>query len=69
MALAIVSASAFLLVVCLVLFLVHQLRPGVFKCKIMLTKWASIDLEMRSPTSSSASISKSLEEAEKEASP
>jgi hypothetical protein len=49
MAVAVVAAIGFLLMLWLVLSTVRRLRPGTFRLKATLTKWVSLDLEMRSP--------------------
>ena len=49
MAIAVVVAIGFLLMLWLVLSTVRRLRPGTFRLKATLTKWVTLDLEMRSP--------------------
>ena len=49
MAVAVVVAIGFLLMLWLVLSTVRRLRPGTFRFKATLTRWVSLDLEMHSP--------------------
>jgi hypothetical protein len=56
MAIAVVVAFGFLLMLWLVLSTVRRLRPRSFRFKATLTKWVSIDLEMRSPEDSRQTI-------------
>lgn len=39
----------FLIMFSLLMFMVHRIRPEVFKLKATVTKWISFDLEMRAP--------------------
>lgn len=52
MAIAVIVAIGFLLMLWLVLSTVRRLRPGTFRFKATLTRWVSLDLEMRSPETS-----------------
>jgi hypothetical protein len=49
MTFAVVGGLVFLIAFGLVLFTVYRMRPELFKFKAVLTKWVSLDLEMRSP--------------------
>jgi hypothetical protein len=49
MLLAVAGLVCFLIALCLVLVTVYRVRPETFRLKATLTKWVSIDLEMRSP--------------------
>jgi hypothetical protein len=49
MAFAVVGFVGFLLLFGLVIFAAWRLRPETFRFKATLTKWVSLDLEMRSP--------------------
>jgi hypothetical protein len=52
MAIALVVAIGFLLMLWLVLSTVRRLRPGTFRLKATLTRWVSLDVEMHSPETS-----------------
>jgi hypothetical protein len=52
MAIAVVVAIGFLLMLGLVLYAVCRLRPGTFRLKATLTRWVSFDVEMHSPEAS-----------------
>ena len=45
----VVICCAALLALALVLYVVHRLRPEVFKVDATLTRWASFKIEMRNP--------------------
>lgn len=49
MAIAAVVTVSFLLMLSLVMFTAHRLRPATFRFKATLTRWVSLDLEMHSP--------------------
>ena len=57
MAIAVVVAIGFLLTLWFVLYTVRRLRPGTFRLKATLTRWISLDVEMRSPEGSRKAIS------------
>ena len=48
MALAVVGIFGFLIMLWLVLSTARRLRPESFRLKATVTKWVSLDLEMRS---------------------
>lgn len=49
---AIVGGLVFLIAFGVMLFFVYRMRPELFKLKATLTKWVSVDLEMRTPQQS-----------------
>jgi hypothetical protein len=46
---AAIVTVGFLLMLSLVIFTAHRLRPKTFRFKATLTRWVSLDLEMHSP--------------------
>jgi hypothetical protein len=49
MLLVVAGVVGFLAFTWLVLFTVRQIRPETFRLKATVTKWISLDLEIRSP--------------------
>jgi hypothetical protein len=47
--LVVAGFTGFVVAFCLVLFTVYRMRPESFRFKATLTKWISLDMEMRSP--------------------